>query len=257
MISVNGLQVTINDRILLTGISFELCQGDYLVVVGGNGAGKSTLLKTLVGIVAPSKGDVFVKGTSLNNYSQRSLAKLVSYVPQTSGRSLPFSVEDFVKMSRYAHHSALSEWTPEDQGAIEDAFRITNTAAFRQRQMSTLSGGESQRVMIAAALSQQTPVILMDEPTSYLDPHHQLEVHHLIARLNQQLGITIIEVSHDINHAGQQGRQVLALSEGKAQWLGKGEDFLEPERLKTLYQQDFVFATHPVSGRRIALVDPL
>lgn len=257
MIEVRALDVRLQEKTLLSNISFSLKAGDYLVVVGPNGAGKSSLLKAMMGIIDINNGEILFHDLPLSAYPQRELARLISYVPQNSGRELPFAVEDFLKMSRYAHHSALSEWQPEDQAAVEDALRITNTAQFRQRQMATLSGGESQRVMIAAALAQQTPVMLLDEPTSYLDPHHQVEVHRVIARLNQQLGMTVIEVSHDINHAGQKGRQVLALAEGEAAWQGPGEIFLEPERLRRLYQQDFVFVTHPRSGRTIALADAL
>lgn len=256
MIDVRQLEIKLHEKTLLSGITAKLEQGEHLVVVGPNGAGKSTLLKALMGIIDTSDGEIHYQDKALRSYSQRALARLVSYVPQSSGHALPFDVEEFVKMSRYAHHTALSEWQPEDQAAVEDALRITNTEHFRQRQMSTLSGGECQRVMIAAALSQQTPIMLLDEPTSYLDPHHQVEVHQLIARLNQQLGITIIEVSHDINHAGQQGHQVMALAEGQCLWLGDGDEFLDAERLKTLYRQDFVFVNHPLSGRRLALADP-
>lgn len=257
MIEVRQLAVSLHDKTLLAEIDLKLEKGDYLVVVGPNGAGKSTLLKALIGIIKVDAGSIFYQDKSLADYSQRALARLVSYVPQSSGRELPFAVEEFIKMSRYAHQSALSEWQPEDQEAVEDALRITNTAQFRHRQMSTLSGGESQRVMIAAALSQQTPIMLLDEPTSYLDPHHQVEVHQLIVRLNRELGITVIEVSHDINHAGQQGQQVLALLEGYSLWMGPGEDFLDKHLLQALYQQEFVFVTHPRSGRTLALADPL
>lgn len=257
MIEVQQLAISLHDKTLLAEIDFKLEKGDYLVVVGPNGAGKSTLLKAMIGIINFDAGSIRYQDQNLADYSQRALARLVSYVPQSSGRELPFAVEEFIKMSRYAHQSALSEWQPDDQQAVEDALRITNTGQFRHRQMSTLSGGESQRVMIAAALSQQTPIMLLDEPTSYLDPHHQVEVHQLIARLNRELGITVIEVSHDINHAGQQGQQVLALIEGHSLWLGPGEDFLDKQLLQALYQQEFVFVTHPRSGRTLALADPL
>jgi len=256
MIEVNQLSVKIHDKTLLEAIQFHVAQGDHLVIVGPNGSGKSTLLKGLLGILTADSGEIRIKHKPLTEFSQRELARLISYVPQSSGKQLPFEVEDFVKMSRYAYHTALSDWTPDDQAALDDALRITNTIQFRQRQMNTLSGGECQRVMIAAALCQQTPVMVLDEPTSYLDPHHQVEVHQLISRLNQQLGITVVEVSHDINHAGQQGRYVLALQDGKSLWYGPGEAFLEAQRLKTLYQQDFVFVPHPHSGRILALADP-
>lgn len=256
MIELHQLHVQLHDKVLLSGINATIEKGDYLVIVGPNGAGKSTLLKALMGIIDNPEGEILYQGKALPDYSQRALARLVSYVPQSSGQNLPFDVEDFIKMARYAHHTALSEWQPDDQTAVEDALRITNTELFRKRQMNTLSGGECQRVMIAAALCQQTPIMLLDEPTSYLDPHHQVEVHQLIARLNQQLGITIVEVSHDINHAGQPGHKVMALAEGQCLWQGDGEVFLDAQRLHELYRQDFVFVSHPVSGRRMALADP-
>ena len=152
MIELTGLSVSIQDTLLLEDIDLQLHQGQYLVVVGPNGSGKSTLLKTLVGIIGQYSGEIRYRDRKLALYSQRELARLVSYVPQSSGRELPFAVEDFIKMSRYAHHTALSDWEPEDQQAVDDALRITDTASFRQRQMTTLSGGESQRVMIAGAL---------------------------------------------------------------------------------------------------------
>ncbi|MCX4188197.1 ABC transporter ATP-binding protein [Methylophaga sp. OBS4] len=253
MIKIRALSLSIHDKTLLQNISFDVAEGDHLAVVGPNGSGKSTLLRLLVGILSPSQGEILLHGKSMQAYSQRQLARLISYVPQNSGRQLPFQVEDFVKMARYPYHTALSDWLPEDQQAVEDAFRITNTAPFRQRQMTTLSGGECQRVMIAAALCQQTPIMILDEPTSYLDPHHQVEVHQLIHRLNQQHGITVIEVSHDINHASQHSQQVLALKQGERLWFGASEDFLQADLLKALYNQDFVFVPHPHSGRNIAL----
>jgi iron complex transport system ATP-binding protein len=256
MIDVKALTVKINDKTLIEDIQFQLKPSEHLVIVGPNGSGKSTLLKSLLGILPYQSGTISINDIPLASFSRRELARLVSYVPQNSGQQLPFEVEDFIKMSRYSHHTALSDWTHEDQDAVEDALRITNTAQFRQRQMTTLSGGECQRVMIAAALAQQTSVMLLDEPTSYLDPHHQVEVHQLIKRLNQQLGITVIEVSHDINHAGQSGQHVLALKEGKSLWFGPGSAFLDADRLKQLYQQEFVFVSHPLSGRTMALADP-
>lgn len=158
-------------------------------------------------------------------------------------------------MARYPFHSALSDWQPTDQQALDSAFEITNTGQFSHRQMNTLSGGECQRVMIAAALCQQSPVLLLDEPTSFLDPHHQVEVHRLIQTLNQQHHISIIEVSHDLNHASHHSKQILALKEGQALWQGKADNFLDAERLKTLYDQDFVFINHPQTGAKIALPD--
>ena len=255
MIKVKNLSVHIQDKILLENIQLDISDGDYWVIVGPNGSGKSTLLKTLMGIQAPYFGQITLNQRHIKQYKQRERAQVMSYVPQNSGRELPFTVEEFVKMSRYSYHSPLSEWSKQDQLAIEEALVITDTQSFRTRLMKTLSGGECQRVMIAAALSQQTPLILLDEPTSYLDPHHQVEIHQLINQLNKTHQMTVIEVSHDINHAAHPDKQVLALREGRVLWQGSGPELLDKQRLKQLYQQDFTFVVHPTNQRLFALAE--
>jgi len=255
LISSHHLSLSIGNKTLIENISFNVNKGDYLCILGPNGAGKSSLLKSLMGILPISKGELFFNDALISDYSQKQLAQLISYVPQASGRQLPFTVTEFVKMGRYPFHSALSDWQATDQQALENAFEITNTAQFRLRQMHTLSGGECQRVMIAAALCQQSPILLLDEPTSFLDPHHQVEVHRLIQTLNKQHQITIIEVSHDLNHASQHSQQILALKEGHTLWQGQADQFLEAKRLLALYDQDFVFIDHPQTGAKIALPD--
>jgi len=255
LIDCHEISLAIGNKTLIENISFTVNKGDYLCILGPNGAGKSSLLKSLMGILPVSQGELVINNKSISDYSQKQLSQLISYVPQASGRQLPFTVLDFVKMARYPFHSALSDWQPADQQALEDAFDITNTGQFCERQMSTLSGGECQRVMIAAALCQQSPVLLLDEPTSFLDPHHQVEVHRLIQTLNHQHQITIIEVSHDLNHASQHSKQILALKEGQTLWQGAANNFLEANRLRALYDQDFVFIDHPQTGAKIALPD--
>ncbi|PHS68531.1 MAG: ABC transporter ATP-binding protein [Methylophaga sp.] len=257
LIQCIDLNVSIADALLLTRLNLNVEQGDYLCILGPNGAGKSTLLKCLMGLLSATNGKILFDDKSIKKIPQKALAQLVSYVPQANGRRLSFIVEDFVKMGRYPYHSVLSEWRPEDQNACDVAIEITEISPFLNRQMDTLSGGECQRVMIAAALSQQTPILLLDEPTSFLDPRHQVDVHRLINKLNKQHGITIIEVSHDLNHASQHGSHILALKQGQTIWQGKAGDFIEQQRLYTLYDQNFVFAIHPQTGAKIALADEM
>lgn len=253
LLDVQNLSVKAAKQTLLSDISFQLEQGDYLCVLGSNGAGKSTLLKALMGIIPIETGDVFINQTSQSQLTQQQLARQLSYVPQAHGQPLPFTVIDFIKMGRYPYHTAFSDWLVADQKAMDHAIEITNTEEFLNRQMQTLSGGERQRVMIAAALCQQTPLLLLDEPTSFLDPHHQVDVHQLICQLNQQHNISIIEVSHDLNHATQHSKQILALKQGKKLWHGESSQLLQSSHLEALYDQQFVFTTHPQTGSTIAL----
>mgnify|MGYP000334630360 CR=1 FL=1 len=253
LLEVKNLGFSINNNPLLSDINFQLSAGEHLCILGPNGAGKSSLLKILMGILPASTGQITLNQSDLSLLPQKLRAQQLSYVPQSHKGLQFFSVEEFIKMARYAYHSALSDWQPEDKQAVERAISITHTEDFLHRKMDTLSGGEAQRVMIAAALCQQTPLLLLDEPTSFLDPRHQVEVHQLISDLNQKHNITIIEVSHDLNHAAQHSQHILALKNGKTQWYGNSPDLLNNTHLQALYDQDFVFTTHPQTGAKIAL----
>ncbi|MDO8828289.1 ABC transporter ATP-binding protein [Methylophaga sp.] len=255
MISAHDISVKIADKTLVEAISCDIAQGDYLCIVGPNGSGKSTFLKTLIAILPIHQGKLTIDSRPISQFSHKKLARLISYVPQNGGNHLSFTVDDYVRMARYSHHHVFSEWQSYDHDIVENALDITECQPFRHRKMSTLSGGECQRVMIAAALAQDTPVLILDEPTAFLDPHHQVAVHQLIRKLNQQHHKTIIEVTHDINHAAQHSKHVLALLDGKCLWHGPAEQFLNAERLQQLYQQAFVFIKHPRYDRLIALAD--
>lgn len=257
LLSIDQLTVTIANKTLLEKITFSIQAGDYVCVLGPNGAGKSSLLKAIMGILPASDGTITLNGIAIPDIKQKALAQQISYVPQASGQALSFEVEAFIKMGRYPYHSTFSEWTQTDQDSLEQALTITNTMSFRHRRIETLSGGERQRVMIAAALCQQSPILLLDEPTSFLDPHHQIEVHNLIRTLNTQHHISIIEVSHDLNHACQHSQKILALKEGQILWFGQSDAFLASTQLQQLYQQEFVFTTHPQTGATIALASEL
>ena len=252
LFSVSDLSIQIDNKPLLDSISFDVSEGDYLCILGQNGAGKSTLLKSLMGITPVNSGRITIDKCPFKAFSQKQLARTVSYVGQRPP-AIDMIVSDFIRLGRYPHHDAFAVWSKSDQSAFDSAVVLTDIDAFLNRHCATLSGGEFQRVQIAAALCQQARLLLLDEPTSSLDHHHQGEVHALIQQLNQAHHITIIEVTHDLNHAIQHSRHILALKSGKTLWYGDSDALLAAPILSQLYDHPFVTLTHPETNQLIAL----
>lgn len=253
MLKIENLAVSIESKSLLSDISFELELGGYLGILGANGAGKSTLLKAIMGIHAAKSGHASIDNLNLLDLPQKQRAQHVAYLSQSLNHQIEFRVDEFIKMARYPYHHGFTEWNTDDQQAFDKAVTITQIQNFLRRSIHSLSGGEQQRVMIAAAVCQDTPILLLDEPTSYLDPYHQVEVHHLIRQLNVEHNKTVIEVTHDLSHAVQDCKQILALKEGKRLWHGPAADILQTAELKHIYGQEFVFVSHPQTGKPVAL----
>lgn len=253
MLKIENLHVSVDNKDLLRDINFQLDSGSYLCVLGANGAGKSTLIKAIMGITAVSSGTISFNDTNLLTQQQKQRARYMSYLCQSTTHSIQFSVTEFIKMARYPYHQGFAEWSHADQKSYDEAIAITDTEQFLKRRIETLSGGERQRVMIAAAVCQDTPLLLLDEPSSFLDPFHQIEVQNLIKNLHRHHHKTIIEVTHDLNHAVQNSQQILALKQGHCLWHGQAADLLQSPELEQIYGQEFVISQHPQTGKPIAL----
>ncbi|HPA17046.1 MAG TPA: ABC transporter ATP-binding protein [Verrucomicrobiae bacterium] len=257
IIETRQLGYHIGDRRILDGISFAVRQGEYLAVVGPNGAGKTTLVRCLGRILRDWTGEVLLSGRSLRRYRQRQLGALLSYVPQATYRPLPFTVEEFVMMGRYPHLAAFGLPRASDRGAVQLALEATETGHLRHRTLATLSGGERQMVFLAAALAQAPRLLLLDEPSTFLDYRHQAQVNRILRQVNSSSGTAIITVHHDVNHAIDCAHRVLALKEGKLFFLGDTADFLEPGRAEALYDIGFCRSANTPGGRvRLLPEDP-
>ncbi len=254
-IVVRDLAYAIRGKKVLSGISLSIPSGQYLTVIGPNGAGKTTLLKCLIRILSDVDGSISVFGRPLKEYSQKELAKSMSYVPQADGRVLSFTVREFVAMGRYPYLSPFSVISNEDRTAIEEALDLTGMSGLKERNIETLSGGERQCVFIAAAIAQGAKVLLLDEPTTFLDPRHQMEIHDLLERLNRTLGMTIIAVTHDINCAALWSDHIVALKEGRVSFSGTGAELMCNETLQRIYQKKFIFVEHPRGGLKFVAPD--
>jgi iron complex transport system ATP-binding protein len=214
---------------LLKNISFRLEQGGFLSIAGPNGAGKTTLLNLLCGLLDAQKGYIEIDGEIVESYSVRRLAKKIAVVRQEFVPVFEFSAAQVVSMARTPYLGALAFETEADKEAIAEALEMTDTTRFADRPLGHLSGGERQRVFIARALAQQTPIMLLDEPTSFLDMKHQVGIYDLLKKM------TIVSVTHDINLAAQYSDTILLLSADGSYTFGPTREILTTERIENIF----------------------
>jgi iron complex transport system ATP-binding protein len=239
----------------LDHLSFHVDAGEILGIVGPNGSGKSSLLKILSGLLPVGEGDVLLGGISLQKRSQADIARLVAVVPQEYVQVFPFTVAETVLMGRFPHRTVrwwsmgIGDETADDLACAHQAMLDTDVVSLADRLVSDLSGGERQRVMIARALAQEPKILLLDEPTAFLDINHQIEICSLVARLRAERQLTVVLVSHDLNVASQYCDRVLMLKEGGLCRIGSPEETIRPEVLRMVYGCDVVVDAHPQTGR--------
>jgi len=250
-IEVDTFSFSFGNKRILNKVSLEVASGDYLSIIGPNGAGKTTLIKCLNRILSGGRGSIKIRGKPLESYSQKELARAVSYVPQADGRQLPFTVEEFVTMGRYPYLRPFSSAGREDREIVNRAMALTATDSLAGRTLDSLSGGERQKVFIAAVVAQRAGILLLDEPTTFLDYKHQIEIRRLLKELNREHGTTIVSVTHDINSAVLTGNRVLALKAGEVVFDGSARELIHPRLLETIYETSFLLMDHPGTGRPI------
>jgi iron complex transport system ATP-binding protein len=237
------------------GLNVDIQAGEFVGIVGPNGSGKTSLLKLLGKVLPPQDGSIRLQGRDLATMPQIEVARTVATVPQESLQVFPFTVLETVLMGRYPHHQG-SGWpvgfrweNEEDFDIAMEAMDATDVAHLRDRVVTDLSGGERQRCMIARALAQVPQVLLLDEPTAFLDLPHQIEVCALLHRLTAREGLTVLLVSHDLNIAGQYADRILMMKEGALFAAGSPEEVIRPDMLKAVYGCEVLVDPHPESGR--------
>jgi iron complex transport system ATP-binding protein len=213
--------------------SLDLAGACFTAIVGPNGAGKSTLLSVLSGLRTRYGGHCSFQGSDVHKTARRTFAKNVSFIPQTVDLHFPFTGEQVVLMGRTPYCDGLFE-TEEDWKAVEEAMRLTDTLAFRDRDFRTLSGGEKQRVVLASALAQTPSVLLLDEPTTYLDLKHQLATYKLLSKLANE-GMLVVAVTHDINLAAAFSDRVIMLDKGCIKADGKPAEVINPQNMRSVF----------------------
>jgi iron complex transport system ATP-binding protein len=236
---------------VLRGVTAELRRGEILGILGPNGSGKTSLLRLLSGTLRPSTGAVLLDGVPLDRMSRRLVAQRIAVVPQETQLAFDYTVIEMVLMGRHPHLGLFELEGPRDFAIARDALRATGTTALESRQFNTLSGGEKQRVVIAAALAQAADILLLDEPTASLDLRYQLEVAALIRTLNRERGVSIALSTHDLNLAASVCQSLLLMRDGRVIASGTPGDALTPENIRALYDVTAEVHHHAASGHLV------
>ena len=234
-IAVDNLSFSYSNQPVLENISFSVNKGEFLSIVGPNGTGKSTLMNLLSGLIKPDSGSVNITGQPITSYNERALASKVAVVRQEYVPVFGFSVIETVMMARTMYYGRAGFATAEDNSIVEQALEMTEVSMFSGRTLAELSGGERQRVFIARALAQGTAILLLDEPTSYLDLRHQVKIYDLLKRLQYDSGKTIVCITHDINLAAQYSDNVLLLGRASRCMVGGTSEVFSAERITEIF----------------------
>lgn len=256
-IVINQFSFHYGQKEILRDINLSVKEGEYVSIIGPNGAGKSTLLKCLNRIIRGGRGSMELFGKDVQRYSQKELGRLIGYVSQTREQVFPYTVFEFVLMARYPYLSPLSRVSKQDTRVVEEALAMTDTTDFAQRKVITLSGGERQKVYLAGALAQQPKILLLDEPTTHLDPRYHTEIQQTISAICVRLKMTILHVTHDFSHIAFWSRKVIAIKAGRVHSTGTPDEILTRERLKDIFETDFLLIPHPSTRHNIIVAEPM
>jgi ABC-type cobalamin/Fe3+-siderophores transport system ATPase subunit len=221
LIEISDLSFSYGRTPILESISLQVNSGEQWAIIGKNGSGKSTLLRCIAGLEKPYRGSIKIAGRNITDFKAKERARYISYIPQFCERNLPFIVSDYVMMGRYAYQKLMAVPSKIDRDIVRESLALTDTEEFAGRLMNTLSGGEQQRVFLAAAVAQQAKILLLDEPTTFLDPFHVRNIAQTLRRIIEKYNTTILSVSHEMNYSFNLHTNVLALNDKRVYFSGK------------------------------------
>ncbi len=247
------LDIAYGDRLIVENFNIHIALGKITVLVGANGSGKSTMLKTMARIVKPKRGGVFLDGESIHHKSTKEVAKQLAILPQNPVAPEGMTVYELVGYGRFSNQTGFGLLTAEDRKIIGWAIEVTGMESFCDFQLDHLSGGQRQRAWIAMALAQQTDILFLDEPTSFLDMAHQLEVLQLLCRLNEAEGRTIVMVVHDLNHAARYAQHMVAIKKGKVMHQGVPKEVMTSAMLQEIFGIEADIIPDPRTGAPLCI----
>jgi len=247
-LETQGLVLAYGDRPVVDDLSVAIPDGRITVIVGANGCGKSTLLRGMARLVSPVRGAVLLDGLSIHHTPSKEVARVLGLLPQAPVAPEGITVAELVGRGRYPHQGWFRHWGPADDEAVAHALAATGTTELADRRIEDMSGGQRQRVWIAMALAQETDLLLLDEPTTYLDLAHQIDVLDLLTDLNAERGTTIVLVMHDLNLACRYADHMIAMAGGAVAAQGRPADVVTRELVQLVFGLDSVVVEDPVSG---------
>ncbi|MCM2419269.1 ABC transporter ATP-binding protein [Streptomyces sp. RKAG293] len=247
-LSTHGLDLRYGDRLVIGGLDLVLPGGAVTAIVGPNACGKSTLLRGLTRLLSPAAGTVALDGADIHRMPARSLARRMGLLPQQPVTPDAITVEALVRLGRYPHQRLLSPWSATDQAAVDEALERTGTTELRDQHVDQLSGGQRQRAWIALALAQDTELLLLDEPTTFLDLRHQLDVLDLVSDLHTESGRTVVMVLHDLGQAARYADHLVVLQEGRLAAAGPPSEVLDAALVKSVFDVDCQVIPDPETG---------
>lgn len=247
-LETKNLSLSYGGSPIFQGLNVPIPEGKITILIGSNGCGKSTLLRSLARLIQPKAGNVLLDGQDIAKLHTKDIAKRLAILPQGPVAPEGLTVLQLVKQGRYPYQSWLQQWSEEDERMVYKALEVTGMKELAERSIDTLSGGQRQRAWIAMTLAQGTQTILLDEPTTYLDLTHQIEVLNLLYDLNEQEHRTIVMVLHDINLACRYAHHILAVKDGRIWAEGKPEEVVNADMMKAVFEMDCVVAQDPLFG---------
>ena len=247
-LATRALTLAYGDRLIVDALDLEIAPGRVTVVVGPNASGKSTLLRGLARLLRPRRGAVLLDGRAISARPTREVARILGILPQQPIAPDGVTVRDLIGRGRYPHQRLLQRSVADDDAAVARAMALTATLDLADRPLDELSGGQRQRVWIAMALAQETDILLLDEPTTFLDIAHQVEVLDLLAELNRSRSTTVVMVLHDLNLAARYADVLVVMADGQVVAAGAPGDVLDAETVRRAFGLECVVMTDPVSG---------
>ncbi len=252
-LTTRKLTLAYDSNVIIQGLNLAIPQGKITTLVGPNGCGKSTLLRGMARLLKPKEGVVYLEGDAIAHLPTKELAKRLGILPQSPSAPEGLTVRELVAQGRYPHQNWLQQWSKEDELKVEEAIATTHLDDFANRPLDTLSGGQRQRAWIAMALAQNTETLLLDEPTTYLDLAHQIEVLDLLYHLNRQAGRTIIMVLHDLNMACRYSHHLVAMGDGTVMAQGQPSAVVTEEMVLQVFGLRSRIITDPITQTPLCL----